>query len=243
MTIPDLEITIHNVAKPRKLHTSWSISDEEEKETARKILNGGFILDEDRSLKQDMEKRYPGKKLVGFWRHEKEQDVDLPWPADFVDKKQDEKLLKTVAEYLDDQGFMSTGWMGPSQCRICGAYLGSHDFEDDQWVWPERLSHYLLEHKVKLPKEFIEHVLCRTTAEKENIKLVHRCTKLESEIQQLNLQIRELELEIHQLNNSKFVPLIDALRHCTNFGQRPGDRNVASEALEKLGLKRNGMLW
>jgi hypothetical protein len=37
--------------------------------------------------------------------------------------------------------------------------MGSCDFTDGVWVWPEGLSHYLRIHSVRLPEEFIRHAL------------------------------------------------------------------------------------
>jgi len=52
--------------------------------------------------------------------------------------------------------------MGYSWCRFdCGvddAEMGDSDFSDGLWVWPGGLTHYVLEHAVRLPEEFLHHV-------------------------------------------------------------------------------------
>lgn len=49
--------------------------------------------------------------------------------------------------------------MGYSPCRLCGlASNGNLDLTDGTYIWPEGLAHYVLEHSVRLPDEFIHHV-------------------------------------------------------------------------------------
>ena len=36
--------------------------------------------------------------------------------------------------------------------------MGPSEFSDGVWVWPEGLVHYVLEHAVRLPEEFLRHV-------------------------------------------------------------------------------------
>ena len=52
--------------------------------------------------------------------------------------------------------------LGYSWCRFhCGvddAKMGDSDFSDGLWLWPEGLAHYVLEHAVRLPEEFLRHV-------------------------------------------------------------------------------------
>lgn len=45
--------------------------------------------------------------------------------------------------------------------RICGDWAGSRCLTDNVWVWPEGLSHYVEEHSVRLPREFIDSMLER----------------------------------------------------------------------------------
>jgi hypothetical protein len=126
---------------------------------------------------------YPSCRFVGFWRRYKtsdefdeysliykenwnrykQQNIDdkkdaLPWPADLIDERQDPLVLEIVAQYLDDCPF-GEHYMGFSTCRVCGKHLGCSDRTDGEWVWPDELSHYLRAHNVRLPDDFIEHVL------------------------------------------------------------------------------------
>jgi hypothetical protein len=39
---------------------------------------------------------------------------------------------------------------------FCDEVLGTKDLTDGEWVWPERLEHYITDHDVALPKAFID---------------------------------------------------------------------------------------
>ena len=61
-----------------------------------------------------------------------------------------------IAEYLDS-GHVVVRYMGWSECRFdCDQTVGSRELSDSMWVWPEGLSHYVIEHGVRLPNEFME---------------------------------------------------------------------------------------
>ena len=67
-----------------------------------------------------------------------------------------------LAEYLDS-GYVAEMYLGHSWCRFgCGIpdnQMGSTELHDGAWMWPEGLSHYVLEHGVLLPEEFVAHAL------------------------------------------------------------------------------------
>ena len=98
-------------------------------------------------------------KAIGYWN----EDVN---PRDFVDESWDENQRNTVVSYLE----ITLGlrhlrrkvlyrWRGSSYCRFCNQRNGSRCYTDGTYVWPSGFSHYLLEHGVKPPKEFIDHVM------------------------------------------------------------------------------------
>lgn len=93
---------------------------------------------------------------IGYW-HSPTQD--LPDPGAFVDHSWDAAERDMVAEYLK-KGVTLMQYRGFSWCRFkCGITTnGTKDFSDGTYVWPEGLAHYVEEHCVRLPEEFIEHV-------------------------------------------------------------------------------------
>lgn len=101
-------------------------------------------------------------RLLGFWAMPG-GDGTLPDPRDFVDAGCDESERLWVADYLD-RGQVAGEWMGTSRCRLCGRANGSHDLTDGVYLWPEGLGHYVVDHAVRLPAEFIEHIERRLEA-------------------------------------------------------------------------------
>lgn len=97
-------------------------------------------------------------RLIGFWRNE--QHPEYPSPADWVDAGWDDEERHAVWHYLAS-GTMLHAWMGFSPCRMCGKDNGALDFTDDTYVWPEGLAHYVYDHDIRLPGEFVEHALRR----------------------------------------------------------------------------------
>lgn len=97
---------------------------------------------------------------IGYW-----VDGNGLWPdvRAFVDPSWDEDDRDVTAVYLR-HGLVARAYLGPATCRICGQRNGSLELTDYVYVWPEGLSHYLIEHKVRLPDVFVEHV--RTQQEK-----------------------------------------------------------------------------
>lgn len=96
-------------------------------------------------------------RLVGYW--------DGPmagggWPdvRGFVDGEWDREERRDVVDYLG-QGFVFRGFGGISRCRFCGVENGALELTDGVWYWPDGLAHYLVEHEVRLPRVFVEHVL------------------------------------------------------------------------------------
>jgi hypothetical protein len=51
--------------------------------------------------------------------------------------------------------------MGQSSCRFCGADNGALEYSDGVYQWPEGLAHYVSDHSVRLPGEFVAHAVER----------------------------------------------------------------------------------
>jgi hypothetical protein len=90
--------------------------------------------------------------------------VTLPHPSNYVDKKWDEKERKMVVDYLNSRTKEKDGpdvvinWRGWSNCRMCGNKNGSSCVGDDKFIWPSGFAHYVNQHGVRPPREFIDHV-------------------------------------------------------------------------------------
>jgi hypothetical protein len=67
---------------------------------------------------------------------------------------------KDVIHYLSGKHLIKcNAYMGWSDCRICGKMNGSHEWTDLHYIWPEGLAHYVKKHDVRLPDEFLIHIM------------------------------------------------------------------------------------
>jgi hypothetical protein len=102
-------------------------------------------------------------RAIGYWIGYLEDDK-RPAPQELVGVMaagQRERLANYLAA-----GMLHEMYLGPSWCRFgCGidtAQMGRHALSDDTWVWPEGLSHYVRDHSVMLPEEFVQHALSKS---------------------------------------------------------------------------------
>ena len=106
------------------------------------------------------------RRFVGYWGST--DRPHLPDPRDFIgvmDKR--ERISELLAS-----GNTFAAWRGWSSCRICGARLGTQCLTiDGTWVWPQRLEHYVMEHDLVLPAEFVEHLLTSSDKLERKVQL------------------------------------------------------------------------
>ncbi|MFF2623213.1 hypothetical protein [Oerskovia jenensis] len=103
----------------------------------------------------------PDLVLIGYWQG---RGADgWPDPADFVDPDWDDDERDLVVRYLT-RGFVVRYYMGYSPCRLCGRDNGALELSDGVYVWPDGLKHYVADHDVRLPKEFVSHVVTASEA-------------------------------------------------------------------------------
>lgn len=104
-----------------------------------------------------MKQREP-LKAVGYWRETPLPIGDgLPEPQDFINPQWRPDERAQIVSYLR-AGKAATQWRGCAQCRLCvpSMALGSCDLTDGEWVWPQRLEHYVEDHGLFLPDEFVD---------------------------------------------------------------------------------------
>lgn len=53
------------------------------------------------------------------------------------------------------------GWAFRHAASATNAANGNLDLTDGIYIWPEGLAHYVFDHHVRLPPEFVEHVQAR----------------------------------------------------------------------------------
>ena len=95
-------------------------------------------------------------RLIGYWAGP--GALNWPDPKDFVDPTWDRLERETIADYLRC-GFIYRAFGGLSICRLCGRENGALELSDGVWLWPDGLAHYVDDHGVRLPAEFVDHAL------------------------------------------------------------------------------------
>jgi hypothetical protein len=112
-------------------------------------------------------------KLIGYWSggpeliegptgytliEKSENWID---PHLLVDESYEVEIRPLLVSYLK-RGVIVSGQLGYSFCRFSGGppdnEMGSCEQTDGVWVWPEGLWIYVEQYKIRLPKEFIDHV-------------------------------------------------------------------------------------
>lgn len=113
-----------------------------------------FLRKED-PVPDDVAQRAP-LILIGYWRGP--NTTELPDPRDFVDPSWGRYDRRQVQQYLED-GMVARVYRGMSSCRFCGELVGHREQTDGTYLWPEGLAHYVADHDVRLPAEFVRHAL------------------------------------------------------------------------------------
>jgi hypothetical protein len=103
----------------------------------------------------------PPLVLIGYWR----SDDEPQWPdvRDFVDPDWSADERELIIEHLR-RGKVARAYLGKSRCRLCGVDAGSLELRDGVFIWPEGLVHYVVDHHVRLPRRFVEHIGAMTEA-------------------------------------------------------------------------------
>ncbi len=102
---------------------------------------------------------------IGYWRND--THPELPDPRDFVDPNWDQGTRDHIVDYLR-RGLLARVFMGYSSCRICGKRdNGELEQTDGTYLWPSGLAHYVSDHLVRLPEEFVCHVRDVTVSNEE----------------------------------------------------------------------------
>ena len=97
---------------------------------------------------------------IGFWV-ESLKDEARPAPQELIGTLPID-TRSALADYLAT-GLTYDTYRGYSWCRFnCGieqSHMGKCALSDGRWLWPEGLAHYVREHNIVLPEEFVNHAL------------------------------------------------------------------------------------
>jgi hypothetical protein len=106
-------------------------------------------------------KPFPRAPIAEFMGGPGQPESEFPDPKDLVDETWKERcpdLYEAVCKHLI-MGDEYNAYKGSSICRICGCNNGSEEFTDGTYYWPSGYLHYITEHGVVPPNDFLEHVL------------------------------------------------------------------------------------
>lgn len=103
-------------------------------------------------------------RFIGIWIKNLEDD-EYPPPQELVGNWES-RVKSSVVQYLADAIPKDDDPLSRAQLEYrhaclfgCGAELGSSNIFDSQWVWNTGLKHYVAEHNVMLPGEFLQHAM------------------------------------------------------------------------------------
>ena len=117
----------------------------------------------DRFRRKEVDEPLPLEmRKIGFWRTRPDDPEGLlgyPHPASLVDRSWEADRRGRIVDFLRG-GHTLAAYLGFSFCRFDDCHLehsalGTRDFTDGRWVWPEGLGHYVANHGVRLPDAFI----------------------------------------------------------------------------------------
>lgn len=101
-------------------------------------------------------------RLIGYWKSEFE--MELPHPINFVDSNWDINEKTEVIQHIKNAHFLPSIAAGYSYCRLCDKTdNGCRAKSDGKYIWPEGFLHYIEEHNVRPPQEFIDNCLKNST--------------------------------------------------------------------------------
>ena len=137
-----------NYIAPQELVTEWP---ERTKERVVEYLNGGRLLTS-----------YLGRSWCRFV--ECEQNA--------IPTETKTEIIRGWFEQLISRPFsrsrVQQGKVGRQEPVEGVNNMGSAEFTDGVWAWPAGLVHYVLKHDVRLPEEFISHVLTNAVVPRSN---------------------------------------------------------------------------
>lgn len=97
------------------------------------------------------------KKLIaiGYWNSKFYGEERFIYPQELATDTISNDMVK-LSKYISE-GMPAIAWAGCAGCRICDETLGTCCLTDGVYIWPQKLEHYILKHKIILPEEFINH--------------------------------------------------------------------------------------
>ena len=166
-------------------------------------------------------------QAVGFWIAGLNDDR-RPAPQEIVGQMPTQDRLRLI-DYLR-AGRIYASYLGYSWCRFgCGVQdqrMGSRDLTDGSWVWPEGLAHYVSEHGITLPEQFVKHALRSVPRDRQAGDLTHQGTVLHDE----QVDVSDAEW-IQWASTRRWSQVLERLKE----GQRSAAAFYKAKRIEEIG--------
>lgn len=97
---------------------------------------------------------------IGFWASSSDDlESNYPWPQErpLPISKDTQHFLNCLDRVESTASYLT--YKGLSWCRICECDNGCQEYESGQFVWPSGYSHYIREHNVEVPKDFVDYIV------------------------------------------------------------------------------------
>lgn len=99
------------------------------------------------------------KIFFGFWTIDENCDYGLPLLEHVIDDNWIPYDKTILLNYLNKSPIVVAGSFPEIKCELCDEKVRTSVYSSDGvWLWPTDLVHYVSEHAVKLPIDFIEHI-------------------------------------------------------------------------------------
>jgi len=96
---------------------------------------------------------------IGYWKSEYEPHLPSPiisdtiYPDEFIEKCKE--WAKTRISIYDKR---RVGYLGYSDCRICGKLNGSVEYTYNGFTFPEGIFHYIIDHNIEIDEQFMQMI-------------------------------------------------------------------------------------
>lgn len=126
-------------------------------------LISGTGIERFRKLRPEIEVKWMRSlNRIGYWSHgeppgREAEERFFIHPSRLVDSNWELECRDQIIQYLRSAPSVAH-YRGLSPCRFGCGWNGSGEQSDGEWRWPEGLAHYVEQHHVKLPDDFVTYM-------------------------------------------------------------------------------------
>lgn len=106
-------------------------------------------------------------RVEGYWRREKDERSELPWPVPTPGWGEEDFLLKLR---IVEQASKFVSYRGWSNSRLTGEMNGNREYVRNGWRWPQGFGNYVA-HGVKPSDDFVAFIASEAERLTPNAKI------------------------------------------------------------------------